>query len=312
MKLIRGRHSLSDKLQGCVVTLGNFDGIHFGHQVLLKKLKAVSESLNLPSVVIIFEPQPKEFFAKRQPVPRLMRFCEKWLALKDYNIDYVLCLHFNQVLASLSPQKFVKKILIDQLNAKTVIVGDDFRFGAKRVGDYTELKKLAKKYNFQALEVPTVMLDNERVSSTQVRLALEAGDLGAAEKLLGRPYRLYGKVGYGDRLGRDLGYPTANINLHRDLVPVAGIFVIRVYGLGNHPYNGVANVGTRPTVGGTRILLEVHLFDFDTEIYGHNLQVEFLHKLRDEERYDTLEELVKQIRQDVIDAKRYFRSGSIG
>jgi len=309
MKLIRGKHNLSDQLQGSVVTLGNFDGMHLGHQALLKKLKAVNESLNLPSIVTIFEPQPKEFFAKRQTVPRLMRFCEKWLALKDYNIDYVLCLRFNQVLASLSPQKFVKEILVDQLNAKAVIVGDDFRFGAKRTGDYAELKKLGEKYSFQVLEVPTVMIDNERVSSTCVRLALEAGDLEAAEKLLGRPYRLYGKVGYGDQLGRDLGYPTANINLHRDLVPVAGVFVICVYGLGDHLYNGVANIGTRPTVGGTRILLEVHLFDFDTEIYGHNLQVEFLHKLRDEERYDTLEELVKQIRQDVIDAKRYFIRG---
>ncbi len=307
MKLIRGNHNLSQPLQGAVVTLGNFDGMHLGHQALLNKLNAMRESLNLPSIVITFEPQPKEFFAKRETVPRLMRFCEKWLALKDYNIDYVFCLRFNQALASLSPEAFVKKILIDQLNAKVVIVGDDFRFGAKRAGDYTQLKQLGEKYGFQAIEMPTIMVDNKRVSSTRVREALEAGDLNAAEKLLGRPYRLYGKVGHGDRLGRDLGYPTANVNLHRDLVPLGGIFVIRVYGLGDHPYEGVANVGTRPTVGGTRILLEAHLFDFNAEIYGHNIQVEFLHKLRDEERYDTLEELVEHIHQDVIDAKNYFR-----
>lgn len=307
MKLIRGNHNLSQPLQGAVVTLGNFDGMHLGHQALLNKLNAMRESLNLPSIVITFEPQPKEFFAKRETVPRLMRFCEKWLALKDYNIDYVFCLRFNQALASLSPEAFVKKILIDQLNAKVVIVGDDFRFGAKRAGDYTQLKQLGDKYGFQAIEMPTIMVDNKRVSSTRVREALEAGDLNAAEKLLGRPYRLYGKVGHGDRLGRDLGYPTANVNLHRDLVPLGGIFVIRVYGLGDHPYEGVANVGTRPTVGGTRILLEAHLFDFNAEIYGHNIEVEFLHKLRDEERYDTLEELVEHIHQDVIDAKNYFR-----
>lgn len=307
MKLIRGNHNLSQPLQGAVVTLGNFDGMHLGHQALLNKLNAMRESLNLPSIVITFEPQPKEFFAKRETVPRLMRFCEKWLALKDYNIDYVFCLRFNQALASLSPEAFVKKILIDQLNAKVVIVGDDFRFGAKRAGDYAQLKQLGDKYGFQTIEMPTIMVDNERVSSTRVREALEAGDLNAAEKLLGRPYRLYGKVGHGDRLGRDLGYPTANVNLHRDLVPLGGIFVIRVYGLGDHPYEGVANVGTRPTVGGTRILLEAHLFDFNAEIYGHNIEVEFLHKLRDEERYDTLEELVEHIHQDVIDAKNYFR-----
>ncbi|WP_423062901.1 bifunctional riboflavin kinase/FAD synthetase [Candidiatus Paracoxiella cheracis] len=307
MKLIRGNHNLSQPLQGAVVTLGNFDGMHLGHQALLNKLNAMRESLNLPSIVITFEPQPKEFFAKRETVPRLMRFCEKWLALKDYNIDYVFCLRFNQALASLSPEAFVKKILIDQLNAKVVIVGDDFRFGAKRAGDYAQLKQLGDKYGFQTIEMPTIMVDNERVSSTRVREALEAGDLNAAEKLLGRPYRLYGKVGHGDRLGRDLGYPTANVNLHRDLVPLGGIFVIRVYGLGDHPYEGVANVGTRPMVGGTRILLEAHLFDFNAEIYGHNIEVEFLHKLRDEERYDTLEELVEHIHQDVIDAKNYFR-----
>jgi len=306
MKLIRGKHDLSHQLQGSVVTLGNFDGIHLGHEALLSKLNAMSQSLKLPSVVITFEPQPKEFFAKRETVPRLMRFCEKWIALKDYDIEYVLCLRFNQVLASLSPEDFAKQILVNQLNAKVVIVGDDFRFGAKRAGDYACLKQLGQQYGFEAIEVPTVMIDNERVSSTRVRLALEAGDLNTAKKLLGRPYRLYGKVGYGDQLGRDLGYPTANINLHRDLVPVGGVFVIRVYGLGDRVYNGVANVGNRPTVGGTRILLEAHLFDFHGEIYGHNIQVEFLYKLRDEERYDTLQKLVEQIRQDVIDAKKYF------
>lgn len=310
MKLIRGKHDLSHQHRGSVVTLGNFDGIHLGHQALLTKLNAMSHSLKLPSVVVTFEPQPKEFFAKRETVPRLMRFCEKWLAFKDYDIEYVLCLRFNQTLASLSPEDFVKQILIDQLNAQVVIVGDDFRFGAKRAGDYIQLKQLGEQYGFEAIEVPTVMIDHERVSSTRVRLALEAGDLNTAQKLLGRPYRLYGKVGYGDQLGRDLGYPTANINLHRDLVPVAGVFVIRVYGLEDRVYNGVANVGTRPTVGGTRILLEAHLFDFHGEIYGRNIQVEFLYKLRDEERYDTLQELVEQIRQDVIDAKKYFAQHS--
>ena len=308
MKLIRNRSPLLSQSCGCVVTLGNFDGIHLGHQVLLKKLEALKASSHLPVVLITFEPQPKEFFAKRQTVSRLMRFCEKWLALQAYSIDYVLCLQFNTALANLSPEQFVRQIVVGQLNAKIVVVGDDFHFGAKRAGDYEQLKKLGEQYSFQAIELPTVMLDGERVSSTRVRQALEAGNLDYAQQLLGRPYRLYGKVVHGDRLGRHLGYPTANINLHRQLVPLAGIFVIRVYGLGERFYNGVANLGTRPTVGGTRILLEVHLFDFNAEIYGRHIEVEFLHKLRDEVRYDAIEELVNQIRRDVKNAKGYFES----
>jgi len=304
MELIRGKHNLTDRLQGSVITMGNFDGMHLGHQALLHKVEEVGKQLKLPTVLITFEPQPKEFFAKRQTVPRLMRLREKCVVLQGYAIDYVLCLRFNQSLANLSAEDFVKQILIDQLGVKAIIIGDDFCFGAKRAGNLALLKKCGERYNFQAIAVPTVIFKKERVSSTRVRHALQVGDMKLVHELLGRPYCLCGKVVYGEQRGRDLGFPTANINLHRELVPLSGVFVIRALGLGDKPYDGVANVGIRPTFNGTRVLLEVYLFDFNAEIYGHQLQVEFLHKLRDEVRFDSVEKLIKQIRQDVIDAKK--------
>lgn len=305
MKIIRGNCHLTHVLKGSVVTLGNFDGMHLGHQALLRQLIGVGRKLQLPTVLITFEPQPKEFF-QQQPVSRLMRFREKCLAAENYGIDFVLCLRFNQTLADLSAEDFVKNILVDQLGMAAIVVGDDFRFGAKRAGDFALLKELGEQYNFQVVGVHTVDVEGKRVSSTRVREALRAGNMNVAEKLLGHSYYLFGKVLHGDKVGRDLGFPTANINLHRKLVPIAGIFVIRAHIFGDGIYNGVANVGTRPVFNGTRVLLEVYLFNFNADIYGHNMQVEFLHKLRDEERYDSVEKLIKQIHQDVIDAERYF------
>jgi riboflavin kinase/FMN adenylyltransferase len=306
MKLIRGYYPSSRSLSGSVVTLGNFDGIHLGHQQLLKQLIKAGKSLSLPTVVITFEPQPKEFFTKQQAVPRLMRFREKWSALKNEMIDYVYCLRFNQKLADVAADEFVKKILVNQLHAKSVIVGDDFRFGAKRSGDIALLKQLGEHYGFSVIVVPTVTMANSRVSSTRVREALQAGDMTLAAKLLNRNYRLCGKVTHGEKRGRILGFPTANINLHRKLVPLSGVFVVRAYGINKHPYQGVANVGVRPVFNGARILLEVHLFDFHDDIYGRNLEIEFLHKLREEKHFGSIDALVAQIKQDAVDAKNYF------
>lgn len=306
MELIRGKHNLADRLYSCVATLGNFDGLHLGHQVLLKKLKKLGQQFNLPTVVIIFEPQPKEFFAKQKAGARLMCFREKWYALAVWKIDYVLCLRFNQALADLSPDDFVKQILIDQLYVKAVIVGDDCCFGAKRAGSYAVLKRLGERYHFEAIEMSPVLYEGKRVSSTRVRIALQAGNISLAQALLGGPYRLCGKVIIGEKRGYELGFPTANIDLHRDVLPFSGVFIVRAY-LNNKSYLGTASLGIRPTFEGTHPLLEVYLFDFSQNIYDSYLKVEFLHKLRPEERFETRDALVEQMRQDVLKAKEYFQ-----
>lgn len=306
MELIRGKHNLADRLHSCVATLGNFDGLHLGHQALLEKLKQLGQQLTLPTVVIIFEPQPKEFFAKQKAGARLMRFREKWYALAEWKIDYVLCLRFNRALADLPPDDFVKQILIDQLGVKAVVVGDDCRFGAKRAGDYLILKRLGERYHFEAIKMSPVLYKGERISSTRVRTALQAGNISLEQALLGGHYRLCGKVVLGEKRGRKLGFPTANIDLHRDVLPFSGIFVVRAH-LNNKTYTGAGSLGVRPTFEGTRPLLEVYLFDFSQNIYGRYLKVEFLHKLRPEERFETIDALVEQMRQDVLKAKEYFQ-----
>lgn len=305
MELIRGIYSSKPSLPGSVVTLGNFDGMHLGHQALIAELKNLAKQYHLPSVVISFEPQPKEFFAKQQTVPRLMRWREKYLAFKRAGIDYFYSLHFNREIAELTAHDFVEKILLAQLHARAVVIGYDFRFGKNRQGDFNFLSEMGKKHNFIVQQVPAVVVDNEPVSSTRVREALQAGNLKLARKLLGHNYRIWGKVIYGQQRGRDLGFPTANINMLRKLVPLSGVFVIRAK-IQEQIYPGVANVGTRPTFSGMGVLLEAHLFDFNRSIYGCNLEVEFLHKLRPEKKFDNFAALRTQILQDAQDAKDYF------
>ncbi|WP_100623238.1 bifunctional riboflavin kinase/FAD synthetase [Candidatus Coxiella mudrowiae] len=305
MELIRGKYPFKKKIGACVVTLGNFDGIHLGHQSLLTKLKSLGQKLNLPTAVIIFEPQPKEFFAKSQADSRLMRFQEKWMAFQEWKVDFLVCFRFNQALANLSPENFVKEILVDQLEVEAIVLGDDCRFGAKRAGDYQLLKKLGEHYGFEAIEMASVLYEEQRISSTRVRHALEKGNMDLARSLLGHPYWLCGKVIAGEKRGCALGFPTANINLYRDKVPLTGIFVIRAY-LEEKVFQGVASLGVRPTFGGTRMLLEVYLFNFSRDIYGNYLRVEFLHKLRSEEHFPSVDALVKQMYQDVSEAKKYF------
>lgn len=287
----------------CVATIGNFDGVHLGHQQLIRRLKEKGNGLNLPSCCITFEPQPNEFFTHSSTPARLMRFHEKFIALERFELEYLLCLHFNKKLSELSAEKFIEDILIKGMGVKYVLVGDDFRFGARRQGDINLLRNFGERYGFEVQAMDTYLYHGERVSSSRIRAALGNGNLRLAEELLGRPFRMSGRVAHGNKLGKKLGFPTANIHLSRKAVPVAGIFVVKVYGLQETPLNGVANVGNRPVLGGGQTLLEVYIFDFEKEIYGQHIEVEFVHKLRDEEYYDSIELLKEQIQKDVNNAK---------
>jgi len=306
MELIRGLQNIRSKHHGCVATIGNFDGVHLGHQAVLGQLAEKAVELSLATVLITFEPQPMEYFVPDKVPARLTRFREKILALQRYSVDRVCCLSFNDKLANLSAQDFIEQILVQKLGVKYLVVGDDFRFGQNRTGTFDILVEAGKHYGFQVVSMHTFEIDAERVSSTRIRRALEKGDMATAEKLLGRCYRMSGRVAHGEKLGRELGFPTANIHLHRHASPVQGIYVVEVFGLDLEPLPAVASVGTRPTINETKALLEVFLLNFDQDIYGRHIQVSFLKKLRDEEKYDSLEELTQQIQLDVEQAQAYF------
>ncbi len=306
MELIRGLQNIRPGHKGCVATIGNFDGVHLGHQAVLGQLAEKSAELCLPAALITFEPQPMEYFAPQKVPARLTRFREKILALRRYSVDRVLCLSFNRRLAELSAEDFIQQLLVEKLGVKYLVVGDDFRFGKNRSGTFDTLVEAGRQHGFQVVSMHTFEIDGERVSSTRIRAALQAGDMAEAEKLLGREYRMSGRVAHGEKLGRELGFPTANIHLHRHASAVQGIFVVEVFGLDREPVPGVASVGTRPTVNETKALLEVYLLDFDEDIYGRHIQVSFLKKLRDEEKFDSLEELTQQIQKDVEQAQAYF------
>jgi len=299
VELIRGWHNLRPRHRGCVLSIGNFDGVHLGHQALLKKLLERSQEFQSPSLVLSFEPQPNEFFQQYNKTSRLMRLREKAQALDEFGVDRLLIGYFNKVFAEVSAEDFIRDYLVQRLGVKHIIVGDDFRFGYKRVGDWALLKAEGQRYGFTVEKMPSTMMEGERVSSTLVRESLEKGDLQKAELLLGRPYSFSGRVVHGDKLGRTLGFPTANIYLHRLYTPIQGIFAVLVDGLRSTPLKGVASVGTRPTVGGNKIILEIYLFDFDEDIYGKHLRVNFVAKHREEEKFSSLDELQSQIVKDV-------------
>lgn len=308
MEIIRGLYNLRARHQPSVATIGNFDGVHLGHQAVLGQLAKKAAELGLPSVVITFEPQPQEFFARGAVPARLTGFREKMQALRRYSVDRVVCLRFNRQLAAMEPETFIQQLLIDGLGVRYLVVGDDFRFGHQRRGDFALLTSAGAKAGFQVVSMHSFAVDNIRVSSTRIREVLALGNLHGAEKLLGRPYRMSGRVAHGDKRGRELGFPTANIHLHRAALPVQGIFAVEMFGLDKEPLPGVASVGTRPTFNGTRCLLEVHLFDFDEDIYGRHVQVEFLHKLRDEARFESSEALIEQMKIDCAQARNFFRN----
>jgi riboflavin kinase/FMN adenylyltransferase len=304
MELIRNLSQLRPRHQGCVATIGNFDGVHLGHQAVLQQLTAKAKKLQLPTLVIIFEPQPMEFFAPDKAPARLTRLREKLIVMRRYGVDRVLCLHFKASFAALSAEAFIQKIL--GLGIRHLVIGDDFRFGQKRQGNFATLQKAGKQYGFTVESQHTFILGKERVSSTRVRQALMQGDLDAARELLGRPYTMCGRVRYGQQMGRSIGFPTANIFLHRQVSPLNGVFAVTLHGVTEKPLAGVANLGTRPTINGSQLLLEVHLFDFQRTIYGHYVEVEFVRKLRDEQRFASIEALKQQIEKDVRLARAVF------
>lgn len=306
MELIRGAHNLRPRHRGCVATIGNFDGVHLGHQAVLGQLAQKAGELGLPAVVITFEPQPPEFFAPDRAPPRLTRFREKLQALRRYAVDRVLCIRFDRSFAQLPPQAFIERILVEGLDVRYLVVGDDFRFGHQRGGDFAMLQSAGAAHDFPVVNMHTFGIDGERVSSTRVREALAGGNLERAEQLLGRPYRISGRVSRGDQRGRTIGFPTANVHLHRRRAPLQGVFAVEVFGLDREPWPGVANVGNRPTVDGTCSLLEVHLLDFAQDIYGRHVHVDFLLRIRAERRFESFEALKAQIQLDAQAARDFF------
>ncbi len=286
------------------LTIGNFDGVHRGHQAMLGRLVEAAEDLALPAAVLTFDPHPREFFAREKAPPRLSTVRDKLERFAAHGVSRAYIARFDQRLAGVSAEDFVDQVLVERLGARWVLVGDDFRFGRGRAGDLALLRAKARAFSVEAM--PTVSVAGERASSSAVRAALAAGDVERAGRLLGRPYAISGHVAHGDKLGRGLGFPTANVVL-RHKPPLSGIFAARVRGLEDGPRTGVASLGVRPTVKvGAKPLLEVFVFDFDATIYGRRVTVEFLHKLRDEERYPDLESLSQQIRDDVVMARDYF------
>ena len=296
------------------MTIGNFDGVHRGHRAVMDQLAARRAQFGLPSVVMIFEPQPLEFFRPDRSPPRLTRLREKLSALNLDIVDRVLCVRFDEEFAAITAEEFVDRILVDGLAARFVLVGDDFRFGQGRSGDYESLQAAGRRHGFDVGQQATFVIDGKRVSSTAVREALGGGDLERAATLLGYPFAIHGRVAHGDQRGRTLGYPTANIHLLRRVVPLLGVFACQVRGVTKQPAPAVANLGYRPTIaGGLAVpILEVHLLDFSGNLYGRHVRVEFLFRIREERKFDSYEELRAQIERDEAQARAFFDSPGRG
>lgn len=305
---IRGWHNLREEHCGSVATIGSFDGLHLGHRAIIDQVKAKAVYYQLPSVVMMFEPQPREYFSGEQAPARLMRMREKADALGKAGVDRVFCVSFNRSLRELSAQQFVDRLLVGGLGVKCLVIGDDFRFGCDRKGNFAMLAEQGRCHDFEVVETNTVTIGGQRVSSTRIRQSLEAGDFIGAERLLGAPFQITGKVVYGQQLGSQLGIPTANVNLHRYRAPLRGVFAVEVILEGTR-IKGVANVGVRPTVGDLiKPVLEVHLLDWSGNIYGRRIVVEFKRKLREEHKFTNLDDLVKRIKKDIEAARQYFVS----
>jgi len=304
MRIIRGRHNISKQDQGCVVTIGNFDGVHRGHQAILHEVNRLARKKACKSLLICFEPQPREFFEAYQAPARLTRFREKVVQLAASGLDRLLCLQFNDDIRSLSVASFVD-LLVQELEVEALFIGDDFRFGADRSGDYEALKAAGGEFGFDVDKFSTITHGQKRISSTLIRQHLEAGRFAEAEQLLGRPYAITGRVVFGRQLGRTIGTPTANIQLHRYRAPISGVFLVELKAAGS-AYHGVANVGVRPTVEQDDIapILEVHLLDFSGDLYGSQVEVTFTKKIREEQKFDGLDVLKSAIEQDIATARR--------
>jgi riboflavin kinase/FMN adenylyltransferase len=318
MKLERGLHNLAKVARqpgerhpadarpaesGCVLTVGNYDGVHLGHQQIIRLLRTRAAELRCESTVLVFEPSSKEFIDPAGAPPRLTRWREKFLALAAQGVDRLVTLRFDDEVRAMSPQRFVDELIVGALGARHVVVGNDFRYGTQAQGTIDSLRAAGESHGFGVEQVPAFVFDGVRVSSTVVRERLEHGDCAGAARLLGRRYRMMGRVVYGEALGRTLGFPTANLRLMRRKSPLCGIFAVRVYGIEDVPLDGVASLGTRPTVNGIEPLLEAHVFDFNGDLYGHAIEVEFIAKLRDEVKFDSLDSLMVQMKVDAAQAR---------
>ena len=305
MKLLRGFRQLSELSLGTAATIGNFDGVHRGHQALLKKLRYEADCMHLPMLVMLFEPQPSEYFEGSSAKARLSSLREKIDVFRQCGVDYVYCLKFDRFIASMSANEFAERMIYSLLQTNYLLVGEDFRFGCARQGDVTLLCELGRQYSCVVEYFPDFFIDNQRVSSTKIRQYLQLGEVEYAATLLGRPYSICGRVIKGDGRGRTWGIPTANVLLHHNNLPLKGVYSVRVLREGKPGFYGVANIGNRPTIEGSKYSLEVHLFDVDLSLYGEMIQVCFLHKLRDELKFSSVEALIDQIHNDIATAKAY-------
>ncbi|MCU7959513.1 MAG: bifunctional riboflavin kinase/FAD synthetase [gamma proteobacterium symbiont of Bathyaustriella thionipta] len=304
MYLIRGLHNLDSAHRGYVASIGNFDGVHLGHQAVLSAMQQKSQLYGLPSLVITFEPQPQEYFRPAEAPARLTRVREKLQQLKKLGIHRVLLLKFGRELAQMSASQFLHDLLIKKLAIKHLYVGDDFRFGQQRQGNFDMLQQQGEPLGLEVASLPSFAMDGERVSSTAIRAALAAGNLQHAARLLGRPFSICGRVIHGHKRGRSIGFPTLNIPLQRLHSPLQGVFAVYVEGLTDTPLAAVANIGKRPTLAGEhQLLLEVHVFDFNRQVYGKQVSVRFAHRLRDEIKFASFDELRQQIEQDAQQAR---------
>ena len=309
MELVRGLKNPSMRHRGCVLTVGNYDGVHLGHQQMLRALRERARQMDVPATVLVFEPSSKEFIDPEGAPPRLTRWREKCLALAACGVERLVTLKFDERMRAMSPDRFVEELIVGALGARHMVVGDDFRYGCRASGTIGTLTDAGRAHGFTVEQIPPYVFDSVRVSSTAVRQRLEQGDFAGAARLLGRPYRMQGRVVHGRELGRDLGFPTANLRLGRRKPPVRGVLAVRAFGADGAARPGVASLGTRPTVGGIEPLLEVHLFDFEGDLYGRALEVEFVAKLRDEEKVASRDEMVAQMRRDAADARRILTQG---
>lgn len=307
MELIRGYHNLRPRHHGCVLTVGNFDGVHLGHQALIARTQALARQHGLPVALMTFEPTPREYFARDQPPPRISTFRGKVRILGELGVDRLIVQRFGRALASMPAERFVDEVLVRRLGVRAVVIGDDFRFGHRRAGDLDLLRRMGADLGFDAEGLGTVTVGQERCSSTALRNALAEADLGRAEALLGRPYSMTGHIRRGLQLARKLGMPTTNIFLHRPPALRLGIYAVRAR-VDGQAYQGVAALGVRPTLGFTRCLLETHVFGEPGELYGQAMTVQFCKFLRPEEHFDSLEALAAQMHRDKADAAAFFAS----
>ena len=310
MEFIRGEHNIAARHHGCVASVGNYDGLHPGHRKVIKSLVDRGRDLNLPVTIVSFEPHPLDFFVPDAAPPKLMTVREKIEALKELNVDHFCCLRFNHRLANTEPENFVEDLLIAKLGVRYVVVGDDFRFGRNRRGNFEMLRSICRRYDVEVSKMETIEFDGERISSSRIRDCLAAGNIGLANRILGRDFSMSGRIVRGNGNARNWGFATANIKIEVSKPAVSGIFVVEVDLPDKNSLPGVASLGFRPTIGGDTQLLEVHLLDFDRNIYGQRIRVRFQKKLRDEIKFSSIEKMCEQIQQDIATTRIYFTQAS--